>query len=632
MVVYRTGTSALEYGSAKVYHEYVISHVSSDEVNKTITINFKLYMVATEKGLGPTYFYLSGGGNDAYDDQWDIFESNLQTALPTLEKQLVLDKNYVFKVSLDSCLPYFDVNEAWLQSSFFPSVWDSANNCWKNAGKTNKGIDMILRMNPQQPEHFYTVVYDANGGKGAPESNQIAYDPLYIEDYGPYYINPIIPTRTGYSFKEWNTKSNGTGQSFIGGPRYTDFQDLTLYAIWEKVLNTEDLNCQLSPAYSYNNQQFNFNIDIQVEEKEYYTDTREKVIIVKAISSCNDFPTGESFNPEVAKLRVKVNNSIVTTYQVTVNKSPITFMNHMMTIPIQDNGITTLTFDCIDCAVPDSASVILTQEEPLNTYTLSYNANGGVGSLGSQTHNGTVTLHSMTPSREGYRFVSWNSAADGTGVSYQPGATISVLKSITLYAIWEVYTGPSISAGDEYLSLPTFNLCSVDEITSLDSTTKAIVEKGGDLFRFNLSNIGGEGASFQNAYSLAEHGDGWESSAEVAIGTWIDGKTIYRKAWKLTVDEQVKIYEVGFDRSKVDVAIKMDLTCTCSAGLTPLYYDAANNNFGEDYMRAYFKGSGGILKLHGGTSNPPTPYTAIVVLEYTKPTGAATGAPIVGGN
>ena len=39
-------------------------------------------------------------------------------------------------------------------------------------------------------------------------------------------------------------------------------------------------------------------------------------------------------------------------------------------------------------------------------------------------------------SNEGYEFVNWNTAEDGSGIDYNPGATYSADSSITLYAQW----------------------------------------------------------------------------------------------------------------------------------------------------------------------------------------------------
>lgn len=76
------------------------------------------------------------------------------------------------------------------------------------------------------------------------------------------------------------------------------------------------------------------------------------------------------------------------------------------------------------------------------SYTVSYNANGGSGAPGSQTkwHGENITLSGTRPSRTGHSFSKWNTASNGTGTSYNPGATYSGNSNATLYAIWSPYT------------------------------------------------------------------------------------------------------------------------------------------------------------------------------------------------
>lgn len=71
-------------------------------------------------------------------------------------------------------------------------------------------------------------------------------------------------------------------------------------------------------------------------------------------------------------------------------------------------------------------------------YTVTYNANGGTGGPTTQTkvYNSNLTLTTSKPTRSGYAFVKWNTKSDGTGTSYNSGATYSSNANLTLYAIW----------------------------------------------------------------------------------------------------------------------------------------------------------------------------------------------------
>ena len=71
----------------------------------------------------------------------------------------------------------------------------------------------------------YTVSYNANGGSGAP-SNQTKWHGENLT------LSTTKPTRTGYSFKNWNTKADGSGTTYASGGGYTGNAALTLYAQW----------------------------------------------------------------------------------------------------------------------------------------------------------------------------------------------------------------------------------------------------------------------------------------------------------------------------------------------------------------------------------------------------------------
>ncbi|MCI8632525.1 MAG: InlB B-repeat-containing protein [Lachnospiraceae bacterium] len=83
-----------------------------------------------------------------------------------------------------------------------------------------------------------------------------------------------------------------------------------------------------------------------------------------------------------------------------------------------------------------------------NTYTVTFNANGGSGAPSNQTktYGVNLTLSSTRPTRTNYNFLGWGTSASATTVSYAAGAVYSQNAAITLYAIWELaYTKPRIT-------------------------------------------------------------------------------------------------------------------------------------------------------------------------------------------
>ena len=82
-----------------------------------------------------------------------------------------------------------------------------------------------------------------------------------------------------------------------------------------------------------------------------------------------------------------------------------------------------------------------------NTYSVTYNANGGSGAPGAQTktHDVNLTLSSTIPTLTNYNFKGWGASESSLAVLYSPGDIYSNNAGITLYAIWELaYTKPRI--------------------------------------------------------------------------------------------------------------------------------------------------------------------------------------------
>lgn len=82
------------------------------------------------------------------------------------------------------------------------------------------------------------------------------------------------------------------------------------------------------------------------------------------------------------------------------------------------------------------------------TYTISYNANGGSGAPGNQTktYGQTLTLSSTRPSRTNYNFLGWGTSSGSSTAAYQPGGSYTNNGNATLYAVWQLaYTPPRIT-------------------------------------------------------------------------------------------------------------------------------------------------------------------------------------------
>lgn len=77
-------------------------------------------------------------------------------------------------------------------------------------------------------------------------------------------------------------------------------------------------------------------------------------------------------------------------------------------------------------------------------YTITFNANGGEGGMEPQRFEVGVdtALNTNTFTREGYKFIGWNTAADGSGTAYaDEGAILELTGDMTLYAQWQIWNG-----------------------------------------------------------------------------------------------------------------------------------------------------------------------------------------------
>ena len=79
----------------------------------------------------------------------------------------------------------------------------------------------------KQIDRTYTVKYHANGGSDAPANQTKTYGKTLT-------LRTAKPSKTGYIFKNWNTKANGNGKNYSPGASYTANSDLDLYAQWEE--------------------------------------------------------------------------------------------------------------------------------------------------------------------------------------------------------------------------------------------------------------------------------------------------------------------------------------------------------------------------------------------------------------
>lgn len=103
--------------------------------------------------------------------------------------------------------------------------------------------------------------------------------------------------------------------------------------------------------------------------------------------------------------------------------------------------------------VTSSGTTTLYAVWKVNTYTVSYNANGGSGAPSAQTktYNVSLTLSATVPTRSGYIFQGWATSSTGV-VAYQPSDSYTANAAVILYAIWKA-ANSTLSSVSQYVTI-----------------------------------------------------------------------------------------------------------------------------------------------------------------------------------
>ena len=208
--------------------------------------------------------------------------------------------------------------------------------------------------------------------------------------------------RTSYTFTGWNTAANGTGYSYADGAVYAFTTDATLYAQWQLTRTPYTVTFYANA------------VDATGTTPSQTTDTPTALTLSGfARTGYNFLGWNSSYNSGTASYRdgqVYAFTSDVNLYAIWVAQAP-------------------------------------------NMVTFDKNSDSATGTTASQTASSSTTLNSNGFIRTGYTFLNWNTAANGSGTSYQSTYTYSFAAAITLYATWSQnftinYSGNGATSGD----------------------------------------------------------------------------------------------------------------------------------------------------------------------------------------
>ncbi len=323
--------------------------------------------------------------------------------------------------------------------------------------------------------YAYGVYYYANGGSGAPDDQ--------VKDYGKNLtLSTTVPTRNGYTFLGWSTSSSATTATYSPGDVYSSNSTAYLYAVWEEA--KYDLIYDGNGYSSYNSSVFGIvttTINTTLPNRKGYTflgwskDRNATSATYKPGDSITLTADTTLYAVWKSATAISENNNITTTIDFAGQEVYYTFTPSSSgeytfeSSGSLDSKVSLYSSSGTEIGSDDDSSengtnfkltksltsgtkyyvmvsayngntgtttFVVAKETPA-TYTLTYNANGGSGAPSSQTGATSYTISSTVPTRFGYTFLGWSKSSSATSATYEPGDSINLSSSITLYAVWK---------------------------------------------------------------------------------------------------------------------------------------------------------------------------------------------------
>jgi uncharacterized repeat protein (TIGR02543 family) len=248
----------------------------------------------------------------------------------------------------------------------------------------------------------YTVTFDANDGIDAPDS-QRKFHGINLT------LSNVHPAREGYAFLGWSTNRNARTATHHPGSNFTANAATVFYAVWAEIVGNLNINATIP-------------IDItsggQVVVYEFTPATTGNFAFM---SSCNNnrVIVGSVYNASGIRLATNTGNNgmFLIDYTYTAGNT------YYLAVRYSD--------------VATTGAFLITIR--IN-YTISYNMNGGSGSISNQikTHDLALTLSNTRPTRSGQTFLGWSTDRTATVATYQPSDRFLENANTTLFAVWGV--------------------------------------------------------------------------------------------------------------------------------------------------------------------------------------------------
>ena len=182
------------------------------------------------------------------------------------------------------------------------------------------------------------------------------------------------------------------------------------------------------------------------------------------------------------------------------------------------------------------------------SYSVSYDTNGGSGSIENQTktYGKKLTLSNIKPIRTGYDFVGWSTDRNAITAQYQPNSEYKENKDAILYAVWKTNTEIALNKTSLELDIGT------------NATLTAILTPENDNMTVNWKS------SNTNIATVDKNG----MVTSVNKGTATITATL-SNGEKATCTVTVKKYPESISVNKTSVILGVGQTCTLKTDVTP---------------------------------------------------------------
>ena len=263
----------------------------------------------------------------------------------------------------------------------------------------------------------YTITFNKGiADKIGGEVSNISKSCYAISGQSCSITSPDIEKK-GYTIIGWNTNKNATTSIWNINTSKSISSSATYYPILKANIYTITLNNQGATSSGTKKVYYQYNTTKTINGTTcyYYTNSSLTTCLSGGYNINKPSKTGYSFKG----------------YYTSTNGSGTNYVNSSGTF--------------INNAYKTIGDKTLYANWQANTYTITYNANGGSGAPSSQSYtydpnNDTVFyLSSTTPSRSGYTFLGWSLSSTATSASYSAGQRWGThnANNYTLYAIWK---------------------------------------------------------------------------------------------------------------------------------------------------------------------------------------------------